>query len=170
MIRIERLISPHLKELVPYSSARDEYKGHEGIFLDANENSFGSVAGNTFNRYPDPYQQSIKQLLSGIKKVPAGCIFLGNGSDEIIDLVVRLFCIPGKDRIIITPPTYGMYEVSAEINEAKIIRIPLNDQYQLNVTEILKATTQKPKILFLCTPNNPTGNSLRKKDVIKQLM
>jgi len=167
MIRIESLIRPHLKHLVPYSSARDDYKGHEGIFLDANENSFGSVAGKMYNRYPDPYQQRIKKLLSEIKKVPAGSIFLGNGSDEIIDLVIRLFCIPGKVKIIITPPTYGMYEVSAEINETEIIRVPLNDRYQLNTKEILKTSGKKPKVLFLCTPNNPTGNSLKKNDVIK---
>jgi histidinol-phosphate aminotransferase len=167
MINIEKLIRPHLKSLIPYSSAREEYKGEEGIFLDANENSFGSTAGNNYNRYPDPYQQKIKRLLASIKKIPADSIFLGNGSDEIIDLVIRLFCIPGIDQIVITPPTYGMYEVSAEINEAGIIRVPLTGNYQLNTLEILRHAKRKPKILFLCTPNNPTGNSLRKPDVLK---
>ena len=161
------LIRPHLRNLVPYSSARDEYSGREGIFLDANENSFGSVTGGPYNRYPDPYQRQVKELLAGIKGMPETRIFLGNGSDEIIDLVIRLFCRPGKDRVVITPPTYGMYEVSARINEAGVIPVPLISGYQLNIEAILDTRRSKPKILFLCTPNNPSGNSLNRASVLK---
>ncbi len=168
MINIERLIRPHLRKLVPYSSARDEYNGRNGVFLDANENSFGSSAGKGYNRYPDPYQNQVKKLLSSEKKIPVKNIFLGNGSDEIIDLVIRLFCGPGKDKIIIAPPTYGMYEVSAGINEIDVIRIPLDGNFQVNVNGILYAgRKQHAKVLFLCTPNNPTGNNLKRPSVLK---
>ncbi len=167
MLRIESLIRPHLKKIIPYSSARDEYSGKEGIFLDANENSFGSVSGNSFNRYPDPYQQEVKNLLSDIYRIPADHIFLGNGSDEIIDLVIRLFCRPMIDSIIITPPTYGMYEVSARINEAGVINVPLVKNFQPDETAILKSGKKNTKILFLCSPNNPSGNNLRKSSVMK---
>ena len=143
MISIEKLIRPHIKLLVPYSSARDDYAGREGIFLDANENSFGSVAGNSFNRYPDPYQNHLKHAISRIKKVPEKNIFLGNGSDEIIDLVIRMFCTPGKDKIIITPPTYGMYRVSAEINETGIFSVPLTPDFQLDVNKIIPLSVNK---------------------------
>jgi histidinol-phosphate aminotransferase len=160
MFQLENLIRANVLSLKPYSSARDEFKGEDGIFLDANENPFG-----TFNRYPDPYQKRLKEKLSLIKKVSAENIFIGNGSDEVIDLAFRIFCNPGKDKVIICPPTYGMYEVSANINDVEVCSIPLNEQFQLDVDEILKT---EAKILFLCSPNNPTGNNLENIETIIQ--
>ncbi|HBT86865.1 MAG: histidinol-phosphate transaminase [Fermentimonas sp.] len=156
---LQSLVRPNIWELKPYSSARDEFWGDEGIFLDANENPFGNK-----NRYPDPHQRTLKKALSEIKRVPVDNICIGNGSDEIIDLVYRIFCEPQKDSVIICPPTYGMYEVSANINNVNIIKIPLDSDFELNIDEIL---SQNAKCLFLCSPNNPTGNSL--KDVEKLL-
>lgn len=151
-IDIEKFVRPNILALKPYSSARDEFSGSEGVFLDANENPFG-----TLNRYPDPHQKELKAALSMIKSVPVQQIFIGNGSDEIIDLTYRIFCEPGKDSAIICPPTYGMYEVSANINNIELIRIPLTDDFQLDIDEIL---SRKAKIIFVCSPNNPTGNRL----------
>lgn len=146
------MVRPNIWELKPYSSARDEFWGDEGIFLDANENPFGKK-----NRYPDPHQRTLKKALSEIKAVPVENICIGNGSDEIIDLIYRIFCEPQKDNVIICPPTYGMYEVSANINNINIIRVPLNNDFELNIDEIL---SHDAKCLFICSPNNPTGNSL----------
>lgn len=160
MDSIINLIRKNILALTPYSSARDEYKSNQGIFLDANENPFGNL-----NRYPDPYQWRLKQILSSQKKVGIENILIGNGSDEIIDLVQRIFCEPNEDSIIICPPTYGMYEVYANINNVKIISIPLTEDFQLN-TEAILAT--KAKILYLCSPNNPTGNSLKNLEYIIQ--
>jgi histidinol-phosphate aminotransferase len=154
MDNIINLIRKNILSLTPYSSARDEYKSNQGIFLDANENPFGNL-----NRYPDPYQWRLKQILSSQKKVGIENILIGNGSDEIIDLVQRVFCEPNQDQIIICPPTYGMYEVYANINNLEIISIPLTEDFQLNTEAIL---AQNAKILYLCSPNNPTGNSLEK--------
>ena len=156
MKTLDNLIRPNIKKLKPYSSARDEYKGSEGIFLDANENPFGSL-----NRYPDPYQKQLKKLLSEIKQVPVESIFVGNGSDEVIDLAFRIFCEPGKDKALTFSPTYGMYEVSAAINNVELIKIPLNKEFQIDmelVRPYLSDNGIKP--IFLCSPNNPTGNSL----------
>jgi len=147
------LVRPNIWALKPYSSARDEFWGDEGIFLDANENPFGKK-----NRYPDPHQRTLKKALSEIKGIPVDNICIGNGSDEIIDLVYRIFCEPQKDSVIICPPTYGMYEVSANINNVNIIRVPLNSDFELNIDEIL---SHNAKCLFICSPNNPTGNSLK---------
>ncbi len=158
MDKIINLIRKNIISLTPYSSARDEYKSSQGIFLDANENPFGSL-----NRYPDPYQWRLKQVLSSQKKIGIENILIGNGSDEIIDLVQRVFCEPKEDKIIICPPTYGMYEVYANINNVEVVSIPLNDDFQLNTEEIL---AQKAKILYLCSPNNPTGNSLKNLEYI----
>ncbi|MEM0542208.1 histidinol-phosphate transaminase [Flavobacterium sp. j3] len=158
MDNITNLIRKNILSLTPYSSARDEYKSNEGIFLDANENPFGKL-----NRYPDPYQWRLKQILSSQKKVGIENILIGNGSDEIIDLVQRVFCEPNEDKIIICPPTYGMYEVYGNINNLEIISIPLTEDFQLN-TEAILAT--KAKILHLCSPNNPTGNSLENLEFI----
>jgi histidinol-phosphate aminotransferase len=152
MDNITNLIRKNILSLTPYSSARDEYKSNQGIFLDANENPFG-----TLNRYPDPYQWKLKQMLSNQKNLAIENILIGNGSDEIIDLVQRVFCEPNEDKIIICPPTYGMYEVYANINNLNIISIPLTTNFQLNTEAIL---AQNAKILYLCSPNNPTGNSL----------
>jgi len=154
MDNITNLIRKNILSLTPYSSARDEYKSNQGIFLDANENPFGNL-----NRYPDPYQWRLKQILSSQKKVGIENILIGNGSDEIIDLVQRVFCEPNEDKIIICPPTYGMYEVYGNINNLEIISIPLTEDFQLNTEAIL---AQSAKILYLCSPNNPTGNSLEK--------
>ena len=158
MDNITNLIRKNILYLMPYSSARDEYKSNQGIFLDANENPFGKL-----NRYPDPYQWRLKQILSSQKKVGIENILIGNGSDEIIDLVQRVFCEPNQDQIIICPPTYGMYEVYANINNLEIISIPLTEDFQLNTEAIL---AQNAKILYLCSPNNPTGNSLKNLEYI----
>jgi histidinol-phosphate aminotransferase len=157
---IKKLIRPNILALRPYSSARDEFKGKDGIFLDANENPFGNL-----NRYPDPYQKTLKEKLSALKNISTENIFIGNGSDEVIDLVFRIFCTPGKDKAIVCPPTYGMYEVSANINDVEIISIPLNENFQLDVEEILKT---EAKIIFLCSPNNPTANNLGNIETIIQ--
>lgn len=158
MDNITNLIRKNILSLTPYSSARDECKSNQGIFLDANENPFGNL-----NRYPDPYQWRLKQILSSQKKVRIENILIGNGSDEIIDLVQRVFCEPNEDKIIICPPTYGMYEVYANINNLEIISIPLTEDFQLNTEAIL---AQNAKILYLCSPNNPTGNSLKNLEYI----
>ena len=158
MDNITNLIRKNILALKPYSSARDEYKSNQGIFLDANENPFGKL-----NRYPDPYQWRLKQILSSQKKVGIEKILIGNGSDEIIDLVQRVFCEPNEDKIIICPPTYGMYEVYANINNLEIISIPLTNDFQLNTEAIL---AQNAKILYLCSPNNPTGNALENLEYI----
>jgi histidinol-phosphate aminotransferase len=158
MDSITNLIRKNILALKPYSSARDEYKSNQGVFLDANENPFGNL-----NRYPDPYQWRLKQILSSQKKVGIENILIGNGSDEIIDLVQRVFCEPNEDKIIICPPTYGMYEVYANINNLEVISIPLIENFQLNTEAIL---AQNAKILYLCSPNNPTGNSLENLEYI----
>ena len=132
MINIKSLLRENIKNLKPYSSARDEYTGLSGLFLDANENSFGSIPEGEYNRYPDPLQKKIKEKLSGIKHVPSENIFVGNGSDEAIDLVIRAFCEPGNDNILIMPPTYGMYQVVAEINNVNIFEVPLKNNFQIN--------------------------------------
>ena len=162
---INNIIRPNIKNLVPYSSARDEFKGEASIFLDANENSFGSPLTKWYNRYPDPMQIKVKEKLSEIKGVPVDHIFLGNGSDECIDLLIRAFCEPGKDNIIICPPTYGMYEVSANINDVAIKKVPLTNNFQLDLPSIEEAVDDNTKLIFLCSPNNPTGNSLNRADV-----
>lgn len=165
MFEIEKLIRPNIKKLKPYSSARDEFSGAASIFLDANENSFGSPLAKNYNRYPDPLQWKLKEKIAEVKGVPPLHIFLGNGSDECIDLLYRAFCEPRIDNVIICPPTYGMYEVSANINDVDIKRINLTKEYQLNVDVILKEIDGHTKLIFLCSPNNPTGNSLYKEDV-----
>lgn len=152
METIRNLVRKNILNLQAYSSARDEYKESTGVFLDANESPFGKL-----NRYPDPHQLALKTELANNKKVKKEQIFIGNGSDEVIDCLLRVFCTPQQDKVIICPPTYGMYKVSARINDLSIIEIPLTVDFQLNVDAILK---QKAKILFLCSPNNPTGNSL----------
>jgi histidinol-phosphate aminotransferase len=165
----EKLLRPHIVSLAPYSSARDEYSGSEGIFLDANENPIGSVTAAMYNRYPDPYQHKIKKLLAPIKKVQPENIFLGNGSDEAIDLLIRAFCEPHRDSILILPPTYGMYEVSANINAVKVIKVPLDEQFQINVSAVKNAVEASTKIIFLCSPNNPSGNLLNREHIVEIL-
>lgn len=162
---LENLLRPHILGIKPYSSARDEYSGKEGVFLDANENPYGSLTGEPFNRYPDPYQLEIKEKLSFIKGVRPTQIFLGNGSDEAIDLLMRAFCIPGKDNIILLPPTYGMYEVSASINDIAVKKVNLTADFQLKPKEIIEAVDSCTKIIFICSPNNPSGNKMKRQDI-----
>lgn len=160
--QIENILRKNIRDLKPYSSARDEFKGKEGVFFDANENPFGSVLPENYNRYPDPLQLELKDKLSKVKGVPVQNIFLGNGSDEAIDILFRAFCNPAIDNAIICPPTYGMYEVSAAINDVKIITVPLTPEtFQLDTENILKAITENTKLFFVCCPNNPTGNGVK---------
>ncbi|SHJ12800.1 histidinol-phosphate transaminase [Algibacter luteus] len=160
---IQKLIRPTIKALKPYSSARDEFQGNSDdmVFLDANENPFE----NGVNRYPDPQQRSVKSLLSEIKNIPENNILLGNGSDEVLDLIFRAFCEPNQDNIITLPPTYGMYSVLANINAVEIKSVQLDDNFQPKVDEILKVSNDNSKLLFLCSPNNPTGNSFEAKSI-----
>ncbi|MFY7879329.1 MAG: histidinol-phosphate transaminase [Lacibacter sp.] len=162
---INQLLRPNIKALVPYSSARDEFKGEAKIYLDANENSIGSPLLKWYNRYPDPYQLKIKEKLSAIKGVSVEHIFLGNGSDECIDILYRAFCNPGKDNVIICPPTYGMYEVSANINDIEIRKAPLLDNFQLDLVHMETLVDEHTKIIWICSPNNPTGNSIHHEDI-----
>jgi len=162
---INNLLRDNIKKLVPYSTARDEFKGQASIFLDANENSFGSPLTKWYNRYPDPMQWKIKEKLSAIKGIAPQHIFLGNGSDECIDVLYRAFCNPGKDNVIICPPTYGMYEVSAHINDVEVHRARLLDDFQLDLVHLENLVDAHTKIIWLCSPNNPTGNSLNREDV-----
>ena len=162
---LNKILRPHILNLAPYSSARDEYTGHVGIFLDANENPYGSVTDENYNRYPDPHQMDIKRKLAPLKQINVERIFLGNGSDEPIDLLVRATCIPGKDQVIIMPPTYGMYEVSASIHDVKIEKVSLTTDYQIDVEAVLNAITPDTKIIWICSPNNPSGNVMQGKDI-----
>ena len=168
-MEISKLLRPHLLDLKPYSSARDEFKGDADVYLDANENAFGSTSSDQYRRYPDPYQVALKSKISEIKGVASNKIFLGNGSDEPIDLLIRAFCNPGKDRIIITPPTYGMYEVSANINDVGIVKVPLKEDFSLDLANVIDAIEPGVKIIFLCSPNNPSGNSIPQNDIIEIL-
>jgi histidinol-phosphate aminotransferase len=160
-------VRQHILSLAPYSSARDEYTGKEGIFLDANENPLGSVTPENWNRYPDPYQWEIKEKIAPLKGCRPTQIFLGNGSDEPIDLIIRLTCEPKEDNIIILPPTYGMYEVSASVNNIEIKKIPLTSDYQLDTAKIIDSINSKTKLIFICSPNNPTGNLIERKAILE---
>lgn len=162
---IQSILRDNIKNLNPYSSARHEYTGEASIFLDANENPYGSPLGQDYNRYPDPLQAELKTALSKIKGVPSNNTFIGNGSDEAIDILIRAFCRPGIDNILILPPTYGMYEVSANINDVEVKKVSLTPQYQLDLDAIAETIDQNTKIIFVCSPNNPTGNSLYREDV-----
>jgi histidinol-phosphate aminotransferase len=162
---ILKVVRPNIAVLKPYSSAKDEYVGTASILLDANENTLGSPLTKWYNRYPDPYQKEIKEKLSQIKHVPKEQIILGNGSDEIISLLYTAFCEPGKDNIIICPPTYPMYEVNANINNIEIKSAPLLPDFQLNVAHIEQLVDANTKIIWICSPNNPTGNSLDRIDI-----
>lgn len=162
---IKNLQRENIKTLRPYSTARDEYKGQASVFLDANENSYGSPLPENFNRYPDPLQLDLKDAISKIKGVPIENTFLGNGSDEAIDLLFRAFCNPGKDNVIILPPTYGMYEVSANINDVEIRKVNLLPNFQLDLEGIAEAIDANTKLIFICSPNNPTGNSIIRTDI-----
>ncbi len=160
MRTIQQLVRDNIRNLSPYSSARDEFKGEASIYLDANENSFGSPIATAYNRYPDPMQWKLKDKITQIKGVPPDHIFIGNGSDEAIDLLFRAFCRPGVDNVIILPPTYGMYEVSASINDVEIRKVNLTTEFQLDLDAIEQNIDPNTKIIFICSPNNPTGNAI----------
>jgi histidinol-phosphate aminotransferase len=164
-MNFQSYIVPHIWNLQPYSSARDEFKGKEGIFLDANENPLGSGVSENWNRYPDPLQLAIKEQLAAIKQVTVDQIFIGNGSDEAIDLIMRMTCQSGVHNIVLCPPTYGMYEVSASINHIEQRKVSLTKDYQLDVAGILRTIDSQTRLLFLCSPNNPTGNKLNRSDI-----
>lgn len=161
MKQIKNLLRENIKSLVKYSSARDEFSDEAAVFLDANENPFN----NGLNRYPDPLQRELKKHIGVIKGIPTKNILLGNGSDEVLDIIIRAFCEPGKDNIILTPPTYGMYKVLADINNVEVRKAFLNKDFNLNVERIEKLKDENTKLIILCSPNNPTGNSLNKNDI-----
>jgi histidinol-phosphate aminotransferase len=164
MITLERLCRKNIWELAPYSSARNEYAGREAhVFLDANENPYNAP----YNRYPDPLQLELKDAISKVKGVPAENIFLGNGSDEPIDLVYRCFCNPGVDNVVAIEPTYGMYKVCADINDVEYRPVLLDDSFQVTADRLLAATDEKTKLIWICSPNNPTGNHLVREEIAK---
>ena len=165
MFNLDKLTRDNIKNLVAYSSARDEFSGEAKVFLDANENSLGSPLTKWYNRYPDPHQVAVKAVLSQVKGIGAEHILLGNGSDECIDLLFRCFCNPGKDNVIICPPTYGMYEVSANINDVEIRKASLLETFQLDLIHLETLVDENTKLIWLCSPNNPTGNSLNREDI-----
>ncbi len=165
MINPDNLIRKNVREMTPYSCARDEFGGREGIFLDANENPYG-----TLNRYPDPYQKELKSVISTLKNVPAEKLFLGNGSDEIIDLCFRIFCNPGTDKALTFSPTYGMYEVSAAANDVEMVRLPLDTDFRIGYEKLIPYLSDiKLKLIIICSPNNPTGNC-QDQDVIEKII
>ncbi|MFT6921566.1 MAG: histidinol-phosphate aminotransferase [Crocinitomicaceae bacterium] len=165
MFELDKITRSNIRSLQPYSSARDEFSGTDGIFLDANENPYGDL-----NRYPDPYQRDLKQMISGIKNVDEKNVFIGNGSDEIIDLLFRIFCNPGKDKALTFSPTYGMYDVAAGINDVELIKIDLNQDFDIDFG-LVEPFLSDPelKLILLCSPNNPTGNCLNQATVEKIL-
>ncbi len=161
-MELEKIVRPNILHLKPYSCARDEYSGGEAtVFLDANESPYNSP----INRYPDPLQQELKRTIARIKGVAEANIFLGNGSDEAIDLVFRVFCEPGHDNVVAISPTYGMYEVCANINDVEYRPVPLGEGFSMSAQTLLAVTDGNTKAIFLCTPNNPTGNSLCRMEV-----
>lgn len=160
---IDKLLRGNISNLKPYSSARDEFSGEAAVFLDANENPYNSP----WNRYPDPRQLKLKERVSEIKHVPVRNIFLGNGSDEPIDLLFRAFCDPGKDNVVMIDPTYGMYRVAADINNVAVITVPLDTEFVLDPEAVLASVTPSTKAIFLCSPNNPSGNALERNDLLQ---
>lgn len=164
-MNIEKLIRKNVLKLKPYSSARDDFKARAEVYLDANENPFG----NGVNRYPDPYQNKLKDALSDIKGISANQIFVGNGSDEVLDLIFRAFCEPGEDNVIIAPPTYGMYKVLAEVNNVQVEEVLLNEDFSLNTEKMISRADDKTKLVLLASPNNPTGNAFKKEDILQLL-
>ncbi|WP_258098387.1 histidinol-phosphate transaminase [Marinoscillum pacificum] len=167
MVSPENLVRNHLKTVKAYSSARDEFEGEAEVFLDANENSLGSATEGFYNRYPDPHHKALKNKWSEIKGVATNSIFFGNGSDEPIDLLIRLFCEPGEDHIITLPPTYGMYAVSSAINAVENVKVPLTKEFQIDLNGVKAVINRHSKLLFLCSPNNPSGNLLDKQVMLE---
>lgn len=165
MFDLEKLVRPNIRTMVPYTTARDEFKGNAEIYLDANENPFGSPTLKWYNRYPDPMQRKLKQAIAAIKQISEDQVFVGNGSDESEDLLYRCFCRPGIDNVIICPPTYVMYKVLAHLNDIETREAPLTEDFQLNLAHIESLVDENTKIIWLCSPNNPTGNSLHRADM-----
>jgi histidinol-phosphate aminotransferase len=165
MFQLNDLLRENIRRLVPYSSARDEFKGEAHVFVDANENSLGSPLTRWYNRYPDPLQRKVKEAISKVKGIAPQHIFLGNGSDECIDILYRAFCNPGKDNVIINPPTYGMYEVSAHINDIEVRRAVLHDNFQLDLVHLERLVDKHTKLIWICSPNNPTANAIDRQDI-----
>lgn len=161
------IVRKNILDLESYSSARDEFSGEADIYLDANENSIGSPLPVKYNRYPDPLQRLVKQQIVSKWNIDEGNIFVGNGSDEAIDLLIRIFCRPGIDNVITCSPTYGMYKVSASINDIQVIDVSLTDKFDLDTNKILDSVNNKTKIIFICSPNNPTGNLMSRESIIK---
>lgn len=167
MKSLQELTRPNIWSLAPYSSARNEYSGHQAhVFLDANENPYN----NPYNRYPDPLQTEVKQRLAQMKGVAEECIFLGNGSDEAIDLVYRCFCQPHKDNVVAIEPTYGMYKVCADINDVEYRPVLLDDKFQIEASKLLAACDENTKAIWICSPNNPTGNRINREAIVEVLM
>jgi histidinol-phosphate aminotransferase len=166
-MNLQNLVRENIRRLTPYSSARKEFAGRAEIFLDANENSFGSPLATAYNRYPDPLQLEIKEKIAKRQNVRTSEIFIGNGSDEAIDLLFRIFCEPRKDNALICPPTYGMYEVSAGINDVPVKRARLTEDFGLDFRAIENAADKNTKLLFICSPNNPTGNAFERAEILK---
>ena len=164
-MNIDKLLRDNIRSLQPYSCARDEFKGEASVYLDANENPYNAP----FNRYPDPLQWEVKELITKVKNVPTENIFLGNGSDEPIDLLYRAFCEPRIDNVVAIEPTYGMYKVSASINDIEYRKVLLDENFQFTADSLLAATNLYTKLIWLCSPNNPTGNSLDRKEIVKLL-
>lgn len=167
MKKLEQLVRKNILKLKPYTSARDKFQ--DGIFLDANENAFGSTVEsfvNGLNRYPDPHQKELRKALSGLINIPAEKLFFGVGSDEIVDLSIRIFCEPAKSNVIIPSPTYGMYQVACEINDIKVKSVPLDNHFDIDVKQVIQAVDKNTRMIFLCSPNNPTGNLLNRDKII----
>ncbi|WP_283686282.1 histidinol-phosphate transaminase [Dysgonomonas sp. Marseille-Q5470] len=164
-MNLQQLVRKNVWNMKPYSSARDEFKGEASVFLDANENPLN----DKYNRYPDPLQWSLKQKIAKVKNIAPENIFLGNGSDEPIDLVIRIFCEPRTDNIVAVDPTYGMYQVCAEVNDVEYRKVLLNENFDLDAQKLLEKTDRNTKLIFLCSPNNPTGNLLSREEIKKVL-
>ena len=164
-MNLQQLVRKNVWNMKPYSSARDEFKGEASVFLDANENPLN----DKYNRYPDPLQWSLKQKIAKVKNIAPENIFLGNGSDEPIDLVIRIFCEPRIDNIVAVDPTYGMYQVCAEVNDVEYRKVLLNENFDLDAQKLLEKTDRNTKLIFLCSPNNPTGNLLSREEIKKVL-
>ncbi|CAA9238931.1 MAG: Histidinol-phosphate aminotransferase [uncultured Adhaeribacter sp.] len=166
MFKLKNIVRANILGMKPYSSARDEFKGEASVFIDANENNLGSMAADQrYNRYPDPHQKALKVRIAEIKGVRPDQIFLGNGSDEAIDLLIRLVCKPGQDQILAFGPTYGMYEVSANLNDVELRQVGLDQNFQLNINKLQGQIYSETKIIFICSPNNPSGNLINRKSI-----
>ena len=163
MSRIRQWVRPNIAALTAYSTARDEYDGPLGIFLDANESPYA----NGYNRYPDPHQGQLKSRIGALKGIPVENLFLGNGSDEAIDLIYRIFCVPGRDNVVMIAPSYGMYGVAADINDVRIRPVRLNDDFSLDTEALLGACDERTQVIFLCSPNNPSGNAFPKAQLLE---